>query len=106
MTIDLATEVTPGEEGLGISLPHTVLVDDQVVDLGRYELWLENPTLVDRRESPEGMAHTFTTADRSFIWRRHDPTGTSLACRCTRSPRPSQRDWHPSIGKSVRCSDT
>jgi hypothetical protein len=76
LTVDLASEVTPGEEGLGISLPHTVLVDDQVVDLGRYELWLENPTLVDRHESPEGgMAHTFTTADRSFIWRRHDPTG-------------------------------
>jgi hypothetical protein len=74
LTVDLATEVTPGEEGFGISLPHTVLVEDQVVDLGRYELWLENPTLIDRRESPAGgIAHTFTTADRSFVWRRHDP---------------------------------
>ncbi len=39
LTIDLATEITPGEGCLGISLPHTVLVDDQV-DLGRYELCL------------------------------------------------------------------
>ena len=76
LTVDLATEVTPGQEGLGISLPHRVLVDDQVVDLGRYELWLENPTLINRRESSDGgIAHTFTTADRSFSWRRQEPTG-------------------------------
>lgn len=75
LTIDLESEVTPGEEPLGISLPHTVLVDDQVADLGRYEVWLESPTLLGRQVNPEGgISHTFTTPDRTVVWRRPDPT--------------------------------
>jgi hypothetical protein len=71
LTVDLATAVDPGDEPFGISLPHKVRVGDQVIDLGRYQLWLESATLVDRRDSVEGgIAHSFTTVDRSFVMRR------------------------------------
>lgn len=71
--IDLPTEANP-DETLRVSLPHKIRVADQHVDLGRYELVLENPSLVQRVPIEGGFRHAFLTKDQRFIWRRGDPS--------------------------------
>ncbi|MFV0461345.1 MAG: hypothetical protein ACK5MT_21535 [Actinomycetales bacterium] len=73
LLIDLATEADIGET-FRVSLPHTILVGDQHVDLGRYELLLENPTLVHCVPVEGGFQHAFTTEGQRVLWRRGDPS--------------------------------
>jgi len=70
LVIELATDITASEGSLGVSVPLTVDIDGQEIDLGRVEVWLNNPTLIERKEYRERVHHAFTTPDRSVCYRR------------------------------------
>lgn len=69
----LDTDVAAPQGEFGITTPMTVRIGDQVVDLGTIELWLSDPTLVDRRQHEGRVHHSFTTPDRTV--RYHRPAG-------------------------------
>lgn len=73
LTIDLDSEIEV-EDSVVVSMPWTVTIDDQVIDLGRYELLLEEPTLVQRGPAEDGFSHTFTTKDNKVKQRRGSAT--------------------------------
>lgn len=74
LVVELASDATlPEGEDLRIRLPLATTVGEQVIDLGQQEVILPSPILVDRREQAGGVIHTFTTANRTIRWRRHDP---------------------------------
>ena len=50
-------------------MPFTVEVGEQQIDSGNLELWLDDPTVHDRREFDGKFIHTVTTPDRSGRWR-------------------------------------
>jgi len=73
LIIDLAQEL-PDSEVAGsvtISVPLTVDVGSQTVDLGRVGVTLDNPTLLQRTRQEDGsIMHAFTTPDRSVRYKR------------------------------------
>ncbi len=75
LTIDLDSEVEV-EDTIAVSMPWVVTIDDQVIDLGRYELLLAEPTLVRQEPVEGGFRHTFTTRDNG-IKQRRGSTSTS-----------------------------
>jgi hypothetical protein len=66
--IGLESEVDV-DDTFAVTARHVVQVGDQQVDLGYYELLLENPTLVNRVAVEGGFRHVFTTADGTFTRR-------------------------------------
>ena len=75
LTIDLDSEVEV-EDTIAVSMPWVVTIDDQVIDLGRYELLLAEPDLVRQEPVEGGFRHTFTTRDNG-IKQRRGSTSTS-----------------------------
>lgn len=73
LTIELDSEIEV-ENSVAVSMPWLVTIDDQVFDLGRYEVLLEEPTLVHRGPVDGGFSHTFTTKDNKFTQRRGSAT--------------------------------
>lgn len=73
LTIDLDSEIEV-EDSVAVSMPWTVTIDDQVIDLGRYEVLLEEPTLLHRTPVDGGFSHTFTTKDNKAKLRRGSAT--------------------------------
>lgn len=73
LTIDLDSEIQV-EDSVAVSMPWTVTIDDQVIDLGRYEVLLEEPTLLHRSPVDGGFSHTFTTKDNKVKQRRGSAT--------------------------------
>ena len=72
LTIELGSEIEV-ENSVAVSMPWSVTIDDQVIDLGRYELLLEEPAIVDRGPVDNGFSYTFTTKDNKFTQRRGSP---------------------------------
>lgn len=73
LTIDLDSEIEV-EDSVAVSMPWAVTIDDQVIDLGRYEVLLEEPALVHRGPVEGGFSHTFTTKDNKIKQRRGSAT--------------------------------
>ncbi|WP_147455906.1 PDDEXK family nuclease [Nocardioides mangrovicus] len=73
LTFDLDSEIEV-EDSVAVSLPWEVTIDDQVIDLGRYEVLLDEPTLVHRAPVAGGFSHTFTTKDNRIKQRRASAT--------------------------------
>lgn len=72
VVVGLEAEVAlPADGEIRLAMPFRVSVGDQVVDLGWYELILDNPTLLDRKEISGYVQHAFATPDRGLRWRRH-----------------------------------
>lgn len=70
LLVELAAEIDePGQEFV-VDLPLTVTVGAHMIDLGRMELVLSSPTLIERRPSGDHVEHAFTTPDRAFVYRR------------------------------------
>jgi hypothetical protein len=69
LTIDLDSEIEV-EDSVAVSMPWAVTIDDQVIDLGRYEVLLEEPSIVYRGPVDGGFSHTFTTKDNKIKQRR------------------------------------
>lgn len=57
------------DDTFAVTLQHLVHVGEQLVDLGHFELLLEQPTLVRREPVEGGFHHVFTTADGTFTQR-------------------------------------
>ncbi len=73
LTIELGSEIEV-EDSVAVSMPWLVTIDDQVIDLGRYEVLLEEPALVHRGPVDGGFSYTFTTKDNKFTQRRGSAT--------------------------------
>jgi hypothetical protein len=73
LTIDLDSEIEV-EDSVAVSMPWAVTIDDQVIDLGRYEVLLEEPALVHRGPVEGGFSYTFTTKDNKIKQRRGSAT--------------------------------
>lgn len=58
------------EDSLTISLPLTVDVGKEALDLGRVGVVLDNPTLLERIPSEAGAVHAFTTPDCTVRYTR------------------------------------
>lgn len=69
LTIDLDSEIEV-EDSVAVSMPWAVTIDNQVIDLGRYDVLLEEPVLVQRGPVEGGFSHTFTTKDNKIKQRR------------------------------------
>lgn len=69
LTIDLDSEIEI-EDSIVISIPWSVAVDDQMIELGRCEVVLEEPSLVHREPVEGGFRHTFTTKGNKVKRRR------------------------------------
>lgn len=72
---ELAVEVEQPDRPLGIALPFEVRVGSQTVSLGTVELWMDEPTLVERRDDNGQVIHVFTTPDRQVRFRRPSVDG-------------------------------
>jgi hypothetical protein len=70
LIVELDTEIAAPEGPLGIAVPLIVQVGEQQVGLGQVEAWLNDATLVERREHEGRTYHTFTTPDRSIRYHR------------------------------------
>lgn len=73
LTIVLDSEID-AEDSIAVSMPWAVAVGDQVIDLGRHEVLLEEPSLVHREPVEGGVSHTFITKDNRFKLRRGSAT--------------------------------
>lgn len=69
LTIEFDCEIEVGASVVA-SMPWKVTIDDQVIDLGRYEVLLEEPDLVHRQPVDGGFSHTFTTKGNRVKQRR------------------------------------
>lgn len=66
VTLDSEVDV---DDTFAVAIKHVVPVGEQIVDLGHFELLLEQPTLVRREPVEGGFHHVFTTADGTFTQR-------------------------------------
>jgi hypothetical protein len=73
LTIDLDSEIEV-EDTVAVSMPWAVTIDEQEIDLGRYELLLEEPALLHRAPVEGGFSHTFTIKDNKIKQRRGSAT--------------------------------
>ncbi len=53
-----------------ITVPLTVDIGNETLDLGRVGVLLDNPTLLQRIPQEDRTVHAFTTPDRSVRYRR------------------------------------
>lgn len=64
------------DDTFAVTVEHVVVVGDQEVDLGHYEVLLEQPTLVRRTPVDGGFQHVFTTASGTFMQRLSPAAGS------------------------------
>jgi hypothetical protein len=73
INVVLDTDVAAPEGEFGITVPMTVGIGNQSVDLGTFEVWLADPVLVQRRQNEGRMHYAFTTPDRTVRYHRPPP---------------------------------
>lgn len=66
----LSTDVAVPEGEFGITVPMTVGIGNQIIDLGTIETWLTDPTLVERRLHEGRVHYAFTTPGRTVRYQR------------------------------------
>ena len=72
LIIELAEELSDSDlaGSVTITVPLTVDIDSETLDLGRVGVVLDNPTLLQRIPQEDRIVHAFTTPDRSVRYRR------------------------------------
>lgn len=70
INVVLDTDIAAPEGGFGITTPMTVGIGKQSIDLGTVEVWLIDPTLVERRQHEGRMHYAFTTPGRTVRYHR------------------------------------
>lgn len=72
LLIELAEELPDSDlaGSVTITIPLTVDIDRETLDLGRVGVVLDNPTILQRIPQEDGIMHAFTTPDRSVRYQR------------------------------------
>jgi hypothetical protein len=68
LVLALDAAITEPEGTFAVSVPWTVDVGAQRIDLGRVEVWLTDSTLLERTERDGVTYHAFTTPDRTVCY--------------------------------------
>ena len=63
------TSITLPEGAFAVTTPMTIGIGKQTIGLGTVEVWLTDPTLVERRQYEGRMYYAFTTPDRTVRYR-------------------------------------
>jgi hypothetical protein len=70
LTIGLDDEFVFPKDGVGVEVDFDATVGDQVIQLGKVHMWLENATLIERERRDGVILHHLTTPGRAFTYKR------------------------------------
>ncbi len=76
LIVELDTEISAAEGPIGVTVPLTIQVGADQINLGLVEVWLADATLVERTVHAGRVHHAFTTPDRTYRYHRSSNPGS------------------------------